>query len=156
MKSRSCWNAQVHLNDPWVNLMVGRHTSIWIINQILDLLSEQTIPESGFSVAQLIERGNVRHALKEVSSFATWLLSQIPLQGIELYLGFWSSRFLLSWWFVGAVCWPPLNRLSVVSRRERLVKDSCSFNPKTSSATEHNVGIHLVVPFLLPSVCWEL
>jgi hypothetical protein len=64
---------------------------------------------------------NVRHALKEVLSFATPLLSQIPLQGIELYLGFWSSRFFLSWWFVGAVCWPLLNRLSVVSRRERLV-----------------------------------
>jgi hypothetical protein len=95
--------------------------SIWIINQILDLLSEQTVPESGFSVAQLIEHGNVRHALKEVSSFATPLLSQIPLQGIELYLGFWSGRFFLSWWFVGAVCWPLLNHLSVVSRRERLV-----------------------------------
>jgi hypothetical protein len=26
----------------------------------------------------------VRHALKEVSSFATLLLSQIPLRGIEL------------------------------------------------------------------------
>jgi hypothetical protein len=51
--------------------MVGRHMSIWIINQILDLLSEQTLPESEFLVAQLIERGNVRHALKEVSSFAT-------------------------------------------------------------------------------------
>jgi hypothetical protein len=93
--------------------------SIWIINQILDLFLEQTLPESGFSVAQLIERGNVRHALKEVSSFATLLLSQIPLQGIELYLGFWSSRFFLSWWFVGAVCWPLLNHLSVVSRREK-------------------------------------
>jgi hypothetical protein len=101
--------------------MVGRHTSIRVINQILDLFSEQTVPESGFSVAQLIERGNVRHALKEVLSFTTPLLSQIPLQGIELYLGFWSGRFLLSWWFVGAVCWPLLNRLSVVSRRERLV-----------------------------------
>jgi hypothetical protein len=101
--------------------MVGRHTSIQIINQILDLLSEQTIPESGFSLAQLIEHGNVRHALKEVSSFTTGLLFQIPLQGIELYLGFWSGRFFLSWWFVGAVCWPLLNRLTVVSRRERLV-----------------------------------
>jgi hypothetical protein len=101
--------------------MVGRHMSIRIINQILDLFSEQTIPESGFLVAQLIEHGNVRHALKEVSSFATPLLSQIPLQGIELYLGFWSGRFFLSWWFVGAVCSPLLNRLSVVSRRERLV-----------------------------------
>jgi hypothetical protein len=101
--------------------MVGRHTSIWIINQVLDLFLEQTVPESGFSVAQLIECGNVRHALKEVSSFATLLLSQIPLQGIELYLGFWSGRSFLSWWFVGAVCWPLLNRLSVVSRRERLV-----------------------------------
>jgi hypothetical protein len=95
--------------------------SIQIINQILDLLFEQTIPESGFSVAQLIERGNVRHALKEVSLFATQLLSQIPLQGIERYLSFWSGRFFLSWWFVGAVCWPLLNCLSVVSRRERLV-----------------------------------
>jgi hypothetical protein len=102
--------------------MVGRHMSIWIINQILDLLSEQTIPESGFSVAQLIEHGNVRHALKEVSSFATRLLSQIPLQGIELYLGFFGPvDSLLSWWLVGAVCWPLLNHLSVVSRRERLV-----------------------------------
>jgi hypothetical protein len=95
--------------------------SIWIINQILDFLSEQTIPESEFLVAQLIERGNVRHALKEVLLFATPLLSQITLQGIEHYLGFWSGRFFLSWWFVGAVCWPLLNRLSVVSRRERLV-----------------------------------
>jgi hypothetical protein len=95
--------------------------SIWIINQILDFLSEQTVPESEFSVAQLIERGNVSHALKEVSSFATPLLSQIPLQEIECYLGFWSGRFFLSWWFVGAVCsWPLLDRLSVVSRRERL------------------------------------
>jgi hypothetical protein len=68
--------------------MVGRHTSIRIINQILDLLSEQTVPESEFSVTQLIEHGNVRHALKEVSSFATPLLSQIPLQGIERYLVF--------------------------------------------------------------------
>jgi hypothetical protein len=101
--------------------MVGRHTSIWIINQILDLFSEQTVPESEFSVAQLIEHGNVRHALKEVSSFATPLLSQITLEGIECYLGFWSGRFFLAWWFVGAVCWPLLNRLSVVSRRERLV-----------------------------------
>jgi hypothetical protein len=50
----------------------------------------------------LIERGNVRHALKEVSSFTTPLLSQIPLQGIEHYLGFWSSRFFLSWWLL---CW---------------------------------------------------
>jgi hypothetical protein len=81
--------------------MVGRHTSIRIINQILDLLSEQTKPENGFSVAQLIERGNVRHALKEVLSFATRLLSQIPLQGIELYLGFWSGRFL----FILVVIW---------------------------------------------------
>jgi hypothetical protein len=81
--------------------MVGRHTSIWIINQVLDLFLEQTVPESGFSVAQLIECGNVRHALKEVSSFATLLLSQIPLQGIELYLGFWSGRFL----FILVVCW---------------------------------------------------
>jgi hypothetical protein len=62
--------------------------SIQIINQILDFLSEQTVPESGFSVAQLIERGNVRHALKEVSLFATPLLSKIQLQGIECYLGF--------------------------------------------------------------------
>jgi hypothetical protein len=68
--------------------MVGRHTSIRIINQILDFLSEQTVPESEFLVAQLIERGNVRHALKEVSLFTTPLLSQIPLQGIERYLGF--------------------------------------------------------------------
>jgi hypothetical protein len=51
-------------------------------------------------VAQLIERGNVRHALKEVSSFATPLLSQIPLQGIECYLSFWSGRF-----FNLVVCW---------------------------------------------------
>jgi hypothetical protein len=91
--------------------MVGRHMSIWIINQILDLLSEQTVPESGFSVAQVIEHGNVRHALKEVSSFATRLLSQIPLQGIELYLGFfWSSRFLVilvvSWGSVLATTQP--------------------------------------------------
>jgi hypothetical protein len=68
--------------------MVGRHTSIWIINQILDFLSEQSVPESEFLVAQLIERGNVRHALKEVSLFATPLLSKIPLQGIECYLSF--------------------------------------------------------------------
>jgi hypothetical protein len=101
--------------------MVSRHTSIWIINKILDFLSEQTIPESEFFIPQLIERGNVRHALKEVSLFATPLLSQIPLQGIEHYLGYWSSRFFLSWWFVGAVCWALLNHLSVVSRRERLV-----------------------------------
>jgi hypothetical protein len=40
-------------------------------------------------------------ALKEVSSFATLLLSQIPLQGIELYLGFWSGRFP----FILVVCW---------------------------------------------------
>jgi hypothetical protein len=109
------------LGSTWVNLMVSRHTSIWIINQILDFLSEQTIPESEFSVAQLIEHGNVRHALKEVSLFTTLLLSQIPLQGIEHYLSFWSGRCILSWWFVGAVCWPLLNRLSVVSRRKRLV-----------------------------------
>jgi hypothetical protein len=81
--------------------MVGGHMSIWIINQILDFLSEHTVPESEFSVAQLIERGNVRDALKEVSSFATQLLSQIPLQGIERYLGFWSGRFL----FILVVCW---------------------------------------------------
>jgi hypothetical protein len=81
--------------------MVGRHTSIWIINQILDLLSKQTVPENRFSVPQFIECGNVRHALKEVSSFTTLLLSRIPLQGIELYLGFWSSRFL----FILVVCW---------------------------------------------------
>jgi hypothetical protein len=49
----------------------------------------------------LIERGNVRHALKEVLLFATRLLSQIPLQGIELYLGFWSGRFL----FILVVIW---------------------------------------------------
>jgi hypothetical protein len=127
--------------------MVSRHMSIRIINQILDFLSKQTIPESEIPVAQLIECGNVRNALKEVSLVATPLLSQIPLQGIECYLGFWSGRFFLSWWFVGAVCWPLLNRLSIVSRRERLVLDSCSFNPKTSSATEYNVGICLVVPF---------
>jgi hypothetical protein len=64
---------------------------------------------------------NVVHAHKEVLLFATPLLSQIPLQGIEHYLGFWSGRFFLSWWLVGAVCWPLLNHLSVVSRRERLV-----------------------------------
>jgi hypothetical protein len=81
--------------------MVGRHMSIRIINQILDLLSKQTIPENRLSVAQFIEHGNVRHALKEVSSFATLLLSQILLQGIELYLGFWSGRFL----FILVVCW---------------------------------------------------
>jgi hypothetical protein len=46
-----------------------------IINQLLDFLSGQTIPESDFPVAQLIERGNVRHAHKEVSLFATPLLS---------------------------------------------------------------------------------
>jgi hypothetical protein len=49
----------------------------------------------------LIERGNVRHALKEVSLFTTPLLSQIPLQGIERYLSFWSGRFL----FILVVCW---------------------------------------------------
>jgi hypothetical protein len=81
--------------------MVGGHTSIQIINQILDFLSEHTVPENRCSVAQVIERGNVRHALKEVSSFATLLLSQIPLQGIELYLGFWSGRFP----FILVVCW---------------------------------------------------
>jgi hypothetical protein len=81
--------------------MVGGHTSIQIINQILDFLSEHTVPESEFLVAQLIERGNVRDALKEVSSFATQLLSQIPLQGIERYLGFWSGKFL----FILVVCW---------------------------------------------------
>jgi hypothetical protein len=68
-----------------------------------------------------VTRNRFVHAHKEVSLFATPLLSQIPLQGIERYLGFWSGRFFLSWWFVGAVCWPLLNRLSVVSRRERLV-----------------------------------
>jgi hypothetical protein len=87
----------------------------------MDFLSEQTVPESEFLVAQLIEHGNVRRALKEASLFTTPLLSQIPLQGIERYLGFWSGKFFLSWWFVGAVCWPLLNRLSVVSRRKRLV-----------------------------------
>jgi hypothetical protein len=55
--------------------MVGGHTSIQIINQILDFLSEQTIPESEFPVAQLIEHANVRHALKKVSLFTTPLLS---------------------------------------------------------------------------------
>jgi hypothetical protein len=74
--------------------MVGGHTSIRIINQILDFLSEHTVPESEFLVAQLIEHGNVRHALKEVLLLATPLLSQIPLQGIERYLGFWSGRFI--------------------------------------------------------------
>jgi hypothetical protein len=68
--------------------MVSGNVSIWIINQLLDFLSEQTIPESEFLVAQLIERGNVRHAHKEVSLFATPLLSQIPQLGIELYLDF--------------------------------------------------------------------
>jgi hypothetical protein len=68
--------------------MVSGNTSIWIINQLLDFLSEQTVPESEFLVAQLIERGNVRHACKEVSLFATPLLSQIPQLGIELYLDF--------------------------------------------------------------------
>jgi hypothetical protein len=92
---------QVHLNDSRVNLMVSRHMSIWIINQILDFLSEQIIPESEFLVAQLIEHGNVRHALKEVLLFTTPLLSQIPLQGIECYVGFWSSRFF----FILVVCW---------------------------------------------------
>jgi hypothetical protein len=75
--------------------------SIRIINQILDFLSDHTVPESEFLVAQLIERGSVRDALKEVSSFATPLLSQIPLQGIERYLGCWSGRFL----FILVVCW---------------------------------------------------
>jgi hypothetical protein len=83
--------------------MVGGHTSIRIINQILDFLSEHTVPESEFSVTQLIERGSVRDALKEVLSFATPLLSQIPLQGIERYLGFFfgSGRFL----FILVVSW---------------------------------------------------
>jgi hypothetical protein len=63
--------------------MVSGNASIWIIDQLLDFLSEQTIPESEFLVAQLIERGNVRHARKEVSLFATPLLSQIPQLGIE-------------------------------------------------------------------------
>jgi hypothetical protein len=101
--------------------MVGRHTSIRNINQILDLFLEQTTPESGFSVAQLIEHGNVRHALKEVSSFTTLLLFQIPLQGIELYLIFFG---LVDSFYPGGLlgqCWPLLNRLSVVSRREKLV-----------------------------------
>jgi hypothetical protein len=62
--------------------------SIRIINQLLDFLSEQTVPESEFPVVQLIEHGNVRHARKEVSLFATPLLSQIPQLGIERYLGF--------------------------------------------------------------------
>jgi hypothetical protein len=84
--------------------------SIRIINQILDFLSEQAIPESEFSVAQLIERGNVRHALKEVSLFATPLLSQIPLQGIECYLGFWSGRYF----FILVVCWVSVGHYSTV------------------------------------------
>jgi hypothetical protein len=67
--------SQVCLNDSRVDLMVSRHTSIWIINQILDFLSEQTVTESEFPVAQLIEHGNVRHSLKEVSLFTTPLLS---------------------------------------------------------------------------------
>ncbi len=109
----------MHLNDSRVNLVSG-NASIWIINQLLDFLSEQTVPESEFLVAQLIEHGNVRHARKEVLLFATPLLSQIPQLGIELYLGFGPVDSFLSWWFVGAVCWPLLNHLSVVSRRERL------------------------------------
>jgi hypothetical protein len=68
--------------------MVSRNTSIWIINQPLDFLSEQTIPESEFPVAQLIEHGNVRHAHKEVLLFATPLLSPNTTEGIEHYLGF--------------------------------------------------------------------
>ena len=121
MKSRSCENVQVRLNDSWVNLMMSRNTSIRIINQLLDFLSGQTVPESDFPVAQLIERGNVRHAHKEVSLFATPLLSPNTTARNRTLSGFWSGRFFLSWWFVGAVCWPLLNRLSVVSRRERLV-----------------------------------
>jgi hypothetical protein len=87
------------------------------------------------------------NAHKEVWLFATPLLSQIPLQGIERYLGFWSGRFFLSWWFVGAVCWPLLNRLSVVSRGKGWCRIPAVLNPKTSSAIEYNVGICLVVPF---------
>jgi hypothetical protein len=101
--------------------MVSRNTSIRIINQLLDFLSEQTIPESEFQVAQLIEHGNVRHAHKEVSLFATLLLSPNTTARKIMLSGFWSGRFFLSWWFVGAVCWPLLNGLSVVSMRERLV-----------------------------------
>jgi hypothetical protein len=45
--------------------------------------------ESEFPVAQSIERGNVRHAHKEVSLFSQLrCYPQIPRLGIERYLGF--------------------------------------------------------------------
>jgi hypothetical protein len=68
--------------------MMSRKKSIQIINQLLDFLSGQTVPESDFPVAQLIVRANVRHSHKEVSLFATLLLSQIQQPGIERYLSF--------------------------------------------------------------------
>jgi hypothetical protein len=136
--------------------MMSRNTSIQIINQLLDFLSGQAVPESDFPVSQLIERGNVRHAHKEVSSFATPLLSPNTTARNRTLSGFWSGRFFLSWWFVGAVCWPLLNRLSVVSRRKGWCRIPAVLNPKTSSATEYNVGFQPCCPLLLPSVCWEL
>jgi hypothetical protein len=44
--------------------------------------------ESEFPVAQLIERGNVRHAHKRYHCSQLHCYPQIPLLGIERYLGF--------------------------------------------------------------------
>jgi hypothetical protein len=52
-------------------------------------------------VAQLVERGNVRHAHKEVSLFATLLLSPNTTARNRTLSGFWSDRFP----FILVVCW---------------------------------------------------
>jgi hypothetical protein len=96
----------------------------------------------------LIEHGNVRHALKEVLLFTTPLLSQIPLQGIECYLSFFG---LVDSFYPGGLLGQCVGHYSTVwvlsAGGKHCSRIPAVLNPKTSSATEYNIGICLVVPF---------
>jgi hypothetical protein len=57
MSWKISWNAftrQICLDDPWVNLMVGRNMRIWICNQILDFFLGQTVDACDLPVAKLV------------------------------------------------------------------------------------------------------
>jgi hypothetical protein len=57
MSWKISWKAftrQICLDDPRVNLMVGRNMRIWICKQILDFFLGQTIDACDLLVAQLV------------------------------------------------------------------------------------------------------
>jgi hypothetical protein len=81
---------------------------------------------------------------------------QLPWLGIECYLGFGP----VDSFYPGGLLGQCVGHYSTVLVLSAGGKGWCRIPavliPKTSSATEYNVGFWPCCPLLLPSVCWEL